>query len=144
MHLAGIMKTSNVLMKLVRACVDDERTLLHESRFVDARRASTLTRLAREREQFVADLERFGARGPRRTNGSWAELVREAGRNVWVAAAGRNSGDAIASCRHSLARTEALYDQAMHESLPDEVGRVLAGHWSCLHEEASELDQLRI
>lgn len=141
------MKTSDVLQRLVQACVDDERTLLHESKFVDAQRASALTRLAREREQFIAELERVGALASRRSRGSWAELAREAGRDVWVAAAGRNKGDAITICRHSRARTEARYYDAMHaplnEPLPDETGRLLAEHWRRLHDEASELDQLQ-
>jgi hypothetical protein len=86
--------------------VDDECTLRHESTLVDVGRAETLTRLARERGQFVADLERLAEREMPR-DGSWSELSREGKRNVWVAAAGRNSGDAIMSCRQSRARTEA-------------------------------------
>ena len=51
--------TSSVFRRLIRACVDDECTLRHESTLVDAGRAEALTRLARERGQFVADLERL-------------------------------------------------------------------------------------
>jgi hypothetical protein len=136
------MKTSQVLRKLIRACVDDERTLLHERKFVDAERGEALTRLAREREQFVADLERLaGRRQPH--DGSWRELSREVERGVWVAAAGRNVGDAIASCRHSRARTEALYDEALQASWPDEIQCLLAAQRGRLHDEADQLNKLQ-
>ena len=137
------MKPTEVLRKLIRTCVDDERTLLHERKFVDAGRAETLTRLAREREQFVGDLERLGEGSPHGPNGSWTELLREAGRTIWVAAAGRNNGDAIATCRHSRARTEARYDDAMQGPLPDEIRSVLAEQRRRVHDEADELSQLQ-
>src|SRR5579859_6187239 len=105
--------------------------------------AERLTRLAGEREQFVAELERLGERPQRRPNGSWAELLREAGRNVWVAAVGRNDGDAIATCRHSRARTEARYDDAMQRPWPDEIRRVLDAQRGRLHAEADELNRLQ-
>jgi hypothetical protein len=136
------MKTSDTLRKLIRACVDDERTLRHESKFVDARRAEVLARLAGEREQFVADLERLGGR-EQPHDGSWTELLREAERDLWVAAgAGRNVGDAIKSCRHSRARTEALYDEALQASLPEELRRTIAEQRRRLHDEALELNHL--
>jgi hypothetical protein len=137
-----MMTTSDVLRKLTRACVDDGRTLRHESRFVGAAQAEALARLAHEREQFVTELERL-AKGEQPHDGSWSELSREAERDVWVAAAGHNSGDAIASCRHSRARTEALYDEALQGSWPDEIQRVLAAQRRRLHEEADELNKLQ-
>jgi hypothetical protein len=136
------MTTTDVLRKLIRACVDDGRTLRHESKFVDPGRVEALTRLARERDQFVADLERLAKR-EQPHDGSWSELSREAERDVWAAAAGRNNGDAITSCRHSRARTEALYDEALQASWPDEIQRVLAAQRRCLHEEADELNKLQ-
>lgn len=142
MQGTGGMTTCDVLRKLIRACVDDGRTLRHESKFVDAGRAEALTRLARERELFVTDLERLAKR-EQPHGGSWSELSREAERNVWVAAAGRNTGDAITSCRHSRARTEALYDEALQASWPDEIQRVLAEQRRRLHDEADELIQLQ-
>jgi len=141
MQEQGGMKTSNPLQKLIRACVDDERTLRHESRFVDAKRAEALTRLASEREQFVAELERLGG-GVATHDGSWTELSREAGRDVWVAAAGRNVSDAITSCRHSRARTEALYEEALQAPWPAETMRVLEAQRRRLHDESDELNQL--
>lgn len=138
----GIMTTPDVLRRLIRACVDDERTLRHESKLVDEVRAEALMRLAGEREQFVNDLERF-AKCEQSHHGSWSELSREARRNVWVAAAGRNSGDAITSCRHSRARTEAVYDEALQASWPKEIRRVLAAQRRLLHDEADQLIQLR-
>jgi hypothetical protein len=136
------MKTSPLLRKLIRACVDDERTLRHESQFVDASIAVALRRLAREREHFVADLERVGeCQVP--GDGSWGELSREAARALWVAAAGPNKGDALATCRHSRARTEALYDKALQASWPDGIRFVLASQQRCLHDEAADLYQLQ-
>ncbi len=138
------MRTARILRKLIRACVDDECTLRHESKFVDASRAVALGRLASERARFVEDLERLEGGAASRPNASWAELLSKARRNVWVAAAGPNNGDAIASCRHSRVRTEARYDEAMQAALPEEIRRVLAAQRSRLHEEADELNRLRI
>lgn len=136
------MTTSDFLRKVIRACVDDVRTLRHESKLVDGARAEALTRLALEREQFVTDLERLAGR-EQPHDGSWSELSREAERDVWVAAAGRNIGDAITSYRHSRARTEALYDEALQARWPDEIQRVLAAQRSRLHDEVYELDKLQ-
>ena len=142
MHVASCMTPARALRKLIRACVDDEHTLRHESRLVDATRAEALTRLAVEREKFVADLVRV-AECDQPHDGSWSEISREAGRTIWVTAAGRNNGDAIASCRHSRARTEALYDEALQGSWPDAVQRMLAAQRGRLHDEAHELDELQ-
>jgi hypothetical protein len=136
------MRTSGVLRKLIRACVDDGRTLRHESTLVDAERAPALMRLASDRETFVKDLERL-ARCGQSHDGSWRELAREVERGVWVIAAGRNNCDAIRSCRHSRARTEALYDRALQASWPDETQRVLAAQRRCLREAADQLNMLR-
>jgi hypothetical protein len=136
------MKTDAVLGKLIRGCVDDECTLRHEFRHVEGRCAETLARLAHEREQFVEQLERLG--GPQQPHeGSWAELTREARRSLWVTAAGRNNGDAIATCRQSRARTEALYDEALQAPWPDETRRLIEAQKQRLHDEAVELDQLQ-
>jgi hypothetical protein len=136
------MTTSVNLRRLIRACVDDERTLRHERRFVDAGRGKTLARLAHEREHFISELERFSG-GSRRHDGSWPELLREAGRNIWVKAAGVNNGDAVAACRHSRARTESLYDDAMQWTWPDEVRRLLETQRGRLHDEALALNRLQ-
>lgn len=137
------MNTATTLEELIRACVDDERTLLHERTFVDAQRAETLTRMARERDEFVQDLERLGAPARKRESGSWVELLREAGRDVWVSAAGLNNGDAIAACRHSRARTEARYDTAMQWPWPDKVWRVLEAQRRRLQDDADELNHIQ-
>jgi hypothetical protein len=138
------MKTADVLRKLIRACVDDERTLQHERGFVDGGRGAALSRMARERQQFVQDLALLAVPGQSDPSGSWAELLREVGRNVQVAAAGRNSGDSIATCRRSLQRTEACYDRALQRSWPAEMQRVLESQQGLLHEEASELNRLQV
>ncbi len=131
------------LRTLIRACADDERTLEHERKFVDAGRAASLTRFAHERQRFISDLEKLAAPGrDHRHSGSWAELLREAGRNVWVTAAGRNNGDAITVCRHSRARTEMHYDEALQRPWPDELRRVIEAQRHRLHDETDELNQL--
>jgi hypothetical protein len=142
MQPPAAMATSGVLRKLIRACVDDGRTLRNESRFVDPGRLEVLTRLASEREQFATDLERLAKR-EQPHDGSWIELTREVERDAWVAAAGGNNGDAIASCRRSRARTEAVYDEALQGSWPDEIQRVLAAQRRRLREEADELNRLQ-
>jgi hypothetical protein len=136
------METTDLLRKLIRACVDDERTLRHESTFVDAPRAETLTRLAHERGQFVSALERLGQHDEPH-DGSWTELSREAGRDLRVTMGGRNSTDAITACRHSRARTEAAYDEALKASWPGEIVRVLTSQRGCLRDETGELDELQ-
>ena len=136
------METTALLRRLIRACVDDERTLRHERTFVDAARAETLTRLARERGQFVSELERLGQHQEPR-DGSWIELSREAVRDLRVTMGGRNTTDAITACRHSRARTEAVYDEALKAPWPDEIVRVLTAQRGCLRDETGELDQLQ-
>jgi hypothetical protein len=136
------MKTTDLLRQLIRACVDDERTLRHESTFVDAPRAGTLTRLAHERGQFVSDLEKLGQHEEPH-DGSWTELTREAGRDLRVVMGGRNTTDAITACRHSRARTEAVYDEALKAPWPDEIVRVLTAQRIRLREETGELDELQ-
>ena len=136
------METTDLLRKLIRACVDDWRTLRHESKFVDGTRAETLARLAHEREEFVADLERVAGR-EQPHDGSWSELSREVERDVRVAVAGRDASDAIASCRHSRARTEATYDDALEASWPEETQRMLTAQRGRLHDEADELIHLQ-
>jgi hypothetical protein len=125
------MKTTAVIHKLIRACVDDERTLRHESRFVDPARAATLMKLAAEREQFVTELEPFEGTASSRV-GSMAELSREVGRDLWVTAGGPNIGDAITA-----------YEHALREYLPDPVLDVLTEQRGRLHDEIAVLDQLR-
>jgi hypothetical protein len=137
------MTTPTLLDTVIRACVDDERTLQNERRFVDDWRAATLTRLASERDRFVADLEQLAASPTPRPSASWAELLREGMRGVWVTAAGQNCGDAIASCCRSRTRTEDCYDSAMQAAMPDAVRFVLAGQRSRLHEAEGELNRIR-
>ena len=131
------------LQKLIRACLDDDRILTREAEIVDERRARALRRLAHERVRFVEDLQRLEARPRQRVAGSWAELLREAGRAVFVLAIGRNAGDSIASCRRSRARTEEQYDEAMKGPWPDDARRVLASQRQSLHDEADELVHLQ-
>lgn len=137
------MKTAHLLTKLIRARTDDGCMLQHERKFVDPVRAETLTRLAARAKSSIADLERCGGRRQERPTGSWAELVREAARSLWVTAAGRNAGDAIASCRHSHKRTEARYEEAMRGPWAGEIGQVLEAQRRRLHDEVDELTQLQ-
>ena len=133
----------STLQKLIRACVDDERILQHESKLVDARRAEALERLAGERARFIADLDRLEPHARRRSTGSWAELLREAGRDAFVLAAGRNTGDAIASCRRSRARIEKRYEKALEEPWSDAARRLLTAQQRRVHDEADELVHLQ-
>jgi hypothetical protein len=134
----------STLQKLIRACVDDQRMLQHESKLVDTQRADALQRLARERGRFVADLDRLEPHAARRRSiGSWVELLREAGRDVFVFALGRNTGDSFAICRRSCARTEARYDKALEGSWSDDARHVIAAQRRRLHEEADELVHLQ-
>ena len=48
--------TSDALGNLIRACLDDGRTLHHECKFADPARAEVLIRPALERKRFVMDL----------------------------------------------------------------------------------------
>lgn len=124
----------------MRACVDDKRILEHESKLSNERCAPTLERLAREREQFISALERAGSPRPQ---ASWMELLRETSRDVWVSASGRNTGDAVATCRHSRARTEQSYDDAMEESWPTEMRLLLEAQRTRIHDEAAELNRIQ-
>lgn len=138
------MKTSSVLRNLIRACVDDERTLQHERTFVDSGRRAPLARMARDRQQFVLDLSALADPGQSGPGGSWGELLRELGRNLQVAAAGPNHGDAIATCRHSRQRTETCYDRALQRSWPAAMQRVIEFQRGRLHADADELNRLQV
>ena len=138
------MRTSSVLRTLIRACVDDERTLRNARRFVAADDAEALERLAAEREQFVVDLELLAGPSQRRPTGSWTQLLREAGHDAWVTAAGPNRGDAIATCRDSRARTEARFDVAMQESVPGIVRAAIETQRGLVHDEADQLNRLSL
>jgi hypothetical protein len=122
--------------------VDDECTLRHEFKFVDGNCAEALARLAHEREEFVEALERLGG-SQQPHDGSWSELAREAARNIMVTAAGRNKGDAVATCRHSRTRTEAAYDEALQATWPSDTRRVLEAQRERLHVEELELNRLQ-
>lgn len=132
----------STLQKLIRACADDERMLQHESKLVDARRSDTLQRLARERARFLAELAHLDARAPRRSTGSWVELLREASRDLFVFAMGRNTGDSVASCRRSRARTEKHYDEALAGAWSDDARRTIEAQRLRLHDEADQLVHL--
>ena len=133
----------STLQKLIRACVDEGRMLQRESARADARRGPTLERLARERAQFVVDLEGLESLRLRRASGSWVELLREVGRDAFVLLAGRNTGDSVAVCRRSRARTEKRYEKALEGRWSDEARRVVAGQRRRVHDEADELIQIQ-
>jgi hypothetical protein len=136
------MKTSGALTALILACVDEKHMLRHECKFVEPRSAEILTRLAGDRDQFVVDLQAL-AGSAQTLDGSWAELSREAWRDLWTAAAGRSRGDAIASCRRSRARTEATYDAALREAWPAETRSVIAAQRRRVCASAGDLIQLQ-
>ncbi len=116
------MRKTNALQQLIESCLDNERLLRHESGLVDSTRRPTLKRLADERHTAVDELRSLRSRSTRRrgsVSGSWFALLRELRRNVRVALGGRNSGDAVAACRRSMSRAEALYDRAVVLPLPE-------------------------
>jgi hypothetical protein len=117
------MRTSPVIAKIVQSCLDDERTLVQESKRVDAPRSAVLTRLASERRCFAEELERLNGQGTRE---SWGSLLRERGSNAWARMTGRNTGDAIAVCRRSQSRTEVRYEKALEHELPNEMKAMLS------------------
>jgi hypothetical protein len=108
------MRRFNAIQRLIDSSRSSERVLRHESGFVDGSRRSTLIRLADERRAAVEQLRSVRSRRRfRRAGVSWFALARELWRNLHVALGGRNSGDAVAACRHSMNRAEALYDRAL-------------------------------
>jgi hypothetical protein len=136
------MARTSALQGLIRACVDEERTLHREARRVGAGRAAVLARLARQRGQFIAELESFDGTLPP-PSCSWAEILREGMHNVWVAAAGRHDGDAIARCCRSRDRTENRYERALRGTWPDALRGVLMAQRARLECDAAELNPLR-
>lgn len=116
------MRSSNAIQTLIDSSRDSERMLRHESGFVDSSRRAILTRLADERGATVEQLQSVHS-GRRRgaMSGSWIELFRELRRSLGVAFGGRNSGDAVAACRRSMHRAEALYDRAVRLPLSKEM-----------------------
>jgi hypothetical protein len=115
------MRKSNALRKLIDSSRDNERLLRYESGFVDSSRRPTLRRLAAECGATVDQLQSVHRRRRRRggVSGSWRELLREFRRNLRVAVGGRNSGDAVAACRRSMSRAEALFDRALALPFPE-------------------------
>jgi hypothetical protein len=134
---------SKVLRALIDACLDDERTLLTQRRFVGVRSAEALDRMAKERGHFIAELERLAKPAPRPPDGLWAEFLHKAGRSVWETWAGHNAGGAIASCRQSRARTEARYERALRSELSDKARYVLAAQRRRLRDETHVLNRLQ-
>jgi len=116
------MDTSPAVARVIESCLDDERTLVQESKVVDERRRAVLMRLADERRRFAEDLERFNGQGSRE---SWGGIAREAGNKLWAEMAGRNPGDAVAACLRSQHRTEVRYEEALETELSSDVRAAL-------------------
>jgi hypothetical protein len=106
------MHKSKGLERLIAGCLDDERTLEHESGDVDSRRYAVLRRMAGERSQFADRLRTLGEPGAR-PSPSLSRRLRGGMRWLFVLAGGPNNGDSIAACRRSCDRTEALYTSAI-------------------------------
>ena len=135
----GFMETSPVIAKIIQSCLDDERTLVQESKLVDSQRKAVLIRLADERRHFAEELERLNGQGSRE---SWTALVRELGNGLWARMTGRNAGDAVAECRRSQRRTEARYELALGLELPREVKDALVIQHERVHAARDELTRL--
>jgi hypothetical protein len=138
---AADRRSGRRLERLIGACIDDERTLRHESRFVGPGRRAELLRLAFERQQFADELRILseGRRGGSRAGGSFWERLREFARSLRVVAGGPNSGDAIAACRRSGDRTEAHYARAIAWTWSEHVVPTLLAQRSRMREQHDEL-----
>jgi hypothetical protein len=133
------VRSSNAIAKVIESCLDDERTLARESRHVDADRGAVLTQLANERRRFVGELERLS---PQHGRGSWGALRRELAGDLWLRAAGPNTGDAVEACRRSQHRTEVRYDRALELDWPPDVRTLLAAQHERIHAARYRLAEL--
>jgi len=133
------MNTSKEIAKLIDACLDDERMLEHESRFVSPERARVLRVLAAERGRFIDELRGVGGIRDTREHGSWRELGRELSRDLRVALGLGNGGDAIAACRRSCKRTEARFERALDLPWPTPSRAVIEGQHARIHATRDEL-----
>jgi len=133
------MQTSPAIAKVIQSCLDDERTLIEESKAVDEQRRAVLIRLADERRRFAEDLERFNGQGSRE---SWGAIVREARNNMWAGTAGRNPGDAVAACLRSQHRTEVRYEEALETELSSEVRAALVTQHQSVHAARADLAKI--
>lgn len=136
------MGNSRGLQQLIGACLDDGRTLDHASGLVDEDRRAVLSRLASERARFAERLQTLGEPGIQAT-GSWAGMLRELVRSFRVIAGGPNNGDAIAECRRSRSRTEALYEKAIRRPWSQPILPTLMEQRDRLRYERRELLQLQ-
>lgn len=133
------MDTTNAIAKVIESCMDDERTLMHESKVVGSERGAALAQLADERRQFIERLEPFA---PRHGRGSWGALRRELAGDLWARAAGPNTGDAIVLCRRSQHRTEVCYGRALELEWPADIRALLASQLERVSAARFELAQL--
>jgi len=134
------MRSANAVQMLIDSGRDNERLLRNESRFVDSSRRPTLRRLAAECGAAVDQLQLLRSRrGRGGVSGSWLELVRELRRTLRVALGGRNSGDAVAACRRSMNRAEALYERALALPLPAGTVALLVERQKCIRDANAEL-----
>ena len=133
------MQISKAFKVLIRACVDDERTLHHECGFVDDSRRVVLSRLAAERTRFAEQLRRLAGTEGADSTGSWRELMRELRRSIRVVAGGPNSSDAVSACRRSRERTEAVYDRVLGLPWPKQTLSTLREQRDRIREERREL-----
>ncbi len=130
------------LRRLIIGCLDDERALHYESSHVDLTRQLVLSRLADERAHFADELRTLADPGVR-ASASWLGRVREWFRMVWVLARGCNSGDAIAVCRRSGSRTEALYSKAIKRQWSEPILPTLLEQRDRIRHSAAELSLLQ-
>ena len=139
------MKLSSAVRLLIRACANDVNALRHELGNVDAGRRAVLSRLIGERTAFIDELRR--ARGDIARSGgyshpklmTWSEWWRENVRGLKVLAGGLHTGDAVAECRHSRDRTEAVYLRESHLSWGQGMRELLGAHLKSLKGVDAEL-----
>ena len=124
---------------LIRACVDDERTLHHECGFVDDHRRVVLSRLAAERTRFAEQLRQLAGTEGADTTSSWRELMREVRRSIRVVAGGPNNSDSVSACRRSRDRTEAVYERVLDLPWPKQALSTLLEQRDRIHDERKDL-----
>jgi len=134
-------RLSTTIAKVIEARFDDERTLVHGSKHVDARKSALLTRLADERRRFSEELERLTGPIDRGTLGSWGGLAWELSDNLRARVLGRST-EAVAACRRSQHRTEARYAKALELPLPTALHAALVAQHSRVHHAARELAEI--
>jgi len=139
------MSHRSAYAKVLNACLDDERTLEHESRLVDEESGGTLARLARQRESFI-DVAKLAPAtkesGPPHPRRSLRSTAREIFRSIRVELWGKNRGDSMAECRRANARARDSLEKALDLSWSAEILDLMLSELTNVRRERTELYRL--